>query len=73
MHVLLIYVNSLKINFERVHSSAKLSVVSGCGEIMACRGWSWMVAQILWLAMVGDGKSMAGRVWFLMVARFSNT
>ena len=56
MHVLLIYVNSLKINFERVHSSAKLSVVSGSGEIMACRGWSWVVVD-------GGTNIMAGHGW----------
>ena len=45
----------------------------GCsGQIMAGRGWSWVVVAKLWLVVGGDGKISTGQGWSWMVARFSN-
>ena len=46
--------------------------MGGRGEIMAGRGWSWMVAAKLWLVVGGGGKIMDGRGRSWVVARFFN-
>ena len=66
MHALLIYTKSLKNNYKIVHFSVKFKVMGGRGEIMAGRGWSWMVAAKLWLVVGGGGKLwmvVGGRGW----------
>ena len=42
-------------------------VVCGGGEIVARRGWSWVVAAKLWLVVGGGGKIMVDRGWFWVV------
>ena len=72
MHFLLIYANSLKSNIEKVNFPVKFQVMGCSGQIMAGRGWSWVVVAKLWLVMGGDGKISTGQGWSWMVARFSN-
>ena len=44
----------------------------GGGEIVAGRGWLWVVAAKLWLVKSGSSKIMASRGWLWVVAQFSN-
>ena len=66
MHFLLIYANSLKSNIEKVNFPVKFQVMGCSGQIMAGRGWSWVVVAKLWLVVGGDAKLVlvkVGRGW----------
>ena len=67
IHILVIYVKSLKNSFEKVNYSVKFEIMGGGGEIITGREWLqvvgaklcwswvvWVVVVKLWL--VGDGR-----------------